>query len=162
MDARTRERLHVLPVLVSTVDERRKNSAALLAAARRAQPGEAFTAAGQALTRPVTKAALKTWAEDPATGRRRDLGLEEDHAFWAWLDGQEFRQHLAHAKPTAIPTMAITTHADGTPTSFTLDPAFFGAGASIARDLHALDLHGQGCESSMTPGRSTLTDLRRT
>ena len=50
MDARTRERLPVLPVLVATVDERRKNSAALLEAARRAQPGEAFTAAGQTLS----------------------------------------------------------------------------------------------------------------
>ena len=65
MDARTRERLPVLPVLVATVDERRKNSAALLEAARRAQPGEAFTAAGQTLTRPVTKAARKTWADGP-------------------------------------------------------------------------------------------------
>ena len=65
MDARTRERLPVLPVLVGTVDERRKNSAALLEAARRARPGEAFTAAGQTLTRPVTKAARKTWADDP-------------------------------------------------------------------------------------------------
>ena len=66
MDARTRERLPVLPVLARTVDERRKNAAALLEAARRAQPGEAFTAAGQTLTRPVTKSARKTWADDPA------------------------------------------------------------------------------------------------
>jgi integrase len=90
MDARTRERLPVLPVLVSTVDERRKNSAALLEAARRARPGEAFTAAGQTLTRSVTKAALKTWA-DPAAGRRRDLELEDDHAFWAWAAVEVFR-----------------------------------------------------------------------
>ncbi|MCE7007351.1 hypothetical protein LWC34_31695 [Kibdelosporangium philippinense] len=34
MDARTRERLPVLPVLVRTVDQRRKNAAALLAEAR--------------------------------------------------------------------------------------------------------------------------------
>ena len=26
----------------------------------------------------------KVWAEDPATGKRRDLSREEDHAFWAW------------------------------------------------------------------------------
>ena len=84
MDARTRERLPVLPVLVRTVDERRKNSAALLQAARQAGPGQAFTAAGQTLTRSVTKAARKTWAGDTATGRRRDLGHEDDHAFWAW------------------------------------------------------------------------------
>jgi hypothetical protein len=91
MDARTRERLPVLPVLVSTVDERRKNSAALLEAARPARPGEAFTAGGQTLTRSVTKAALKIWADDPAAGRRRDLELEDDHAFWAWAAVEVFR-----------------------------------------------------------------------
>jgi hypothetical protein len=91
MDARTRERLPVLPVLARTVDERRKNAAALLEAARRAQPGEAFTAAGQTLTRSVTKSARKTWADDPATGQRRDLGLEDDHAFWAWAAVEVFR-----------------------------------------------------------------------
>ena len=26
----------------------------------------------------------KVWADDPGTGKRRDLELEEDHAFWAW------------------------------------------------------------------------------
>ena len=84
MDARTRERLPVLPVLVRTVDERRKNAAALLQAARQALPGQAFTAAGQTLTRSVTKTAGKTWADDPAAGKRRDLGHEDDYAFWAW------------------------------------------------------------------------------
>ena len=86
MDARTRERLPVLPVLVRTVNERRKNAAELLQAARQAQPGETFTAAGQTLTRSVTThpASGKIWADDPATrqatrprpGRRpRLLGL---------------------------------------------------------------------------------------
>jgi integrase len=87
MDARTRERLPVLPVLVRTVDERRKAAAALLEAARAAQPGEAFTAAGQTLTRPVIARPVsseKVWADDPAIGTRRDLGVEEDLAFWAW------------------------------------------------------------------------------
>ena len=91
MDARTRERLPVLPVLARTVYERRKNAAALLEAARRAQPGEAFTAASQTLTRSVTKSARKTWADDPGAGRRRDLGLEDDHAFWAWAAVEVFR-----------------------------------------------------------------------
>jgi len=84
MDARTRERLPVLPVLVRTVDERRKNAAALLQAARQTPPGRAFAAAGQTLTRPVTKTAGKIWAGDPAAGKRRDLGHEDDYAFWAW------------------------------------------------------------------------------
>ena len=26
----------------------------------------------------------RAWAEDPATGKRRDLTLEESDAFWAW------------------------------------------------------------------------------
>ena len=39
MDARTRERLPVLPVLVRTTAERRKAAEALLAAARQARPG---------------------------------------------------------------------------------------------------------------------------
>ena len=77
-------------MLVRTVDERRKNAAALLQAARQAQPGEAFTAAGQTLTRSVTKTAGKIWADDPATGKRRDLGHEDDHAFWAWAAVEVF------------------------------------------------------------------------
>jgi hypothetical protein len=71
-------------VLVRTVDERRKNAAALLQAARKSAPGQEFTAAGQTLTRSITKTAEKVWADDSATGKRRDLGHEEDHAFWAW------------------------------------------------------------------------------
>ena len=27
---------------------------------------------------------MRTWAEDPETGSRRDLTLAEQHAFWAW------------------------------------------------------------------------------
>jgi hypothetical protein len=84
MDARTRERLPVLPVLVRTVDERRKNASALLQAARQTPPGQAFTAAGQTLTRSAAGTAGKIWARDPAAGKRRDLGHEDDYAFWAW------------------------------------------------------------------------------
>lgn len=73
-------------MLVRTVDERRKNASALLQSARQTLPGQAFTAAGQTLTRSITKTAGKIWADDPATGKRRDLGHEDDHAFWAWAD----------------------------------------------------------------------------
>ena len=69
MDARTRERLPVLPVLVRTADERRKNAAALLQAARQTPPGQPFTAAGQTLTRPVTKTAGEDLGRRP--GRRQ-------------------------------------------------------------------------------------------
>ena len=34
------------------------------------------------MTRKATSA--RAWAEDPATGKRRDLTLEEHRAFWAW------------------------------------------------------------------------------
>ncbi|SHM93958.1 site-specific integrase [Streptomyces yunnanensis] len=86
MDARTRERLPVLPVLTRTVDRRRKDAAALLETARQTPPGQVFTAAGQELARAVVPhgAAGKIWAEDPATGKRRDLSLEEERAFWTW------------------------------------------------------------------------------
>ncbi|WP_228447382.1 hypothetical protein [Streptomyces paludis] len=26
----------------------------------------------------------RIWAEDPNTGKRRDLGLEDERAFWTW------------------------------------------------------------------------------
>ena len=69
MDARTRERLPVLPILVAGVDQRRKDAATLLDAARRAEPGKAFTAVGQTLTRirPAGSAAAKS---GPRTRRR--------------------------------------------------------------------------------------------
>ncbi|MEV5843614.1 site-specific integrase [Streptomyces sp. NPDC051985] len=87
MDARTRERLPVLPVLVRTVDQRRRTAEALLQAARRAEPGTAFTVGDQTLTRSVLRpgtTAARIWADDPRTGQRRDLGQEEEYAFWAW------------------------------------------------------------------------------
>jgi hypothetical protein len=86
MDARTRERLPVLPVLVQTVTQRLAAARELLEAARPAGHGESFTAGGQTLTRVVTRhgtAVGRIWAADPATGKRRDLTFEEDKAFWA-------------------------------------------------------------------------------
>lgn len=86
MDARTRELLPLLPALVHAVNERRKNNAERLEAARNASPGAQFTVAGETLIKPVTpwNPGGKQWCKDPATGRRRDLGYEESDAFWAW------------------------------------------------------------------------------
>ena len=87
MDARTRERLPVLPVLVRCVDERRKAAATLLEVARHARPGERFSAAGTTLVRSAIdpRAGLaNVWAHDPTGGARRELVKEEDLAFWAW------------------------------------------------------------------------------
>ena len=85
MDARTRERLPVLPVLIRTAGQRRHDTAARLETARRTPAGGSFTAAGQTLIRSVTtRATSRVWADDPADGGRRDLIREEDRAFWTW------------------------------------------------------------------------------
>jgi hypothetical protein len=86
MDARTRERLPVLPALVSWVEAERIRTADLLAAAERAQPGQLFTAAGVRLRRSVmrTQTTGRIWAEDPDSHRRRDLSFEEHRGFWTW------------------------------------------------------------------------------
>lgn len=87
MDTRTRERLPALPVLARNLGLRRKKAFALLQAARGASPGQSFTADGVTLTRAQVDPrahADRIWVDDPATGRRRDLSREEDHAFWGW------------------------------------------------------------------------------
>jgi Phage integrase family len=85
MDARTRERLPVLPVLARTAARWHEDARALLAAARQAKPGQEFTAARQTLIRAVRPHGdpRNVWARDPATGTHRQLGREEEHAFWA-------------------------------------------------------------------------------
>jgi hypothetical protein len=82
MDARTRERLPVLPVLVATVERRRVAAAELLAAAQAVEPGQSFTANGHQLTHLGGRSG-KLMVTD-STGCRRDLRREEEYAFWAW------------------------------------------------------------------------------
>jgi integrase len=85
MDQRTRERLPVLPTLTCTVDTERRLAAERLTAAQATKPGCEFTAAGQRWRRSLTKhPTARIWADDPQTGRRRDLTLEEHRTFWAW------------------------------------------------------------------------------
>jgi integrase len=88
MDARTRERLPVLPAVAAAADRNRKDTAARLSAARATPPGELFTAGGQTLRRTRMRrrdtSPSRCWAEGPAAGKRRDLTLEESDAFWAW------------------------------------------------------------------------------
>jgi hypothetical protein len=107
MDQRTRERLPALPVLAASVSEERAASAARLAAASAAGPGEDFTAGGQTLRRSVmsTKASARVWADEPGTGKRRDLTLEEHRGFWAWAavevlraTGMFSRGQIRHAR----------------------------------------------------------------
>ncbi|MGH3322445.1 MAG: tyrosine-type recombinase/integrase [Streptosporangiaceae bacterium] len=86
MDQRTREQMPILPILISTVDQRWRDSAERLAAAQQVTPGQEFTAAGRRLRRSVMTrhAGARIWADDPETGRRRDLTLEEHRGFWTW------------------------------------------------------------------------------
>jgi len=86
MDQRTRERLPVLPVLIAWAGAGRSASAERVQAARNAPAGSLFTAGGQTLRRAVMKTETtgRIWAEDPATGKRRDLTFEEHRGFWCW------------------------------------------------------------------------------
>jgi hypothetical protein len=85
MDQRTRDRMPVLPILADAVDRERKAAMARLESARNAQPGESFTVDDVTLHRAqLVRHSPRIWAEDPATGRRRDLTREEDNAFWSW------------------------------------------------------------------------------
>jgi hypothetical protein len=94
MDQRTRERLPVLPALVSWVEAERTRTAALLAAAERTQPGELFTTpGGETLRRAVmsTETTGRIWAEPAHGGPRRDLTFEDHRGFWTWATVQVLR-----------------------------------------------------------------------
>ena len=85
-DQRTRERLPVLPALVSWVQAERTRTSDLLVAGKHTAAGELFTAAGQTLRRTAMKTETtgRVWAEDPGGGPRRDLTFEEHRGFWTW------------------------------------------------------------------------------
>jgi integrase len=86
MDQRTRERLPVLPVLVRTTAERKTATARRLQAARETQPGAIIPGTDGTLRKAVTPKAIgrHVWAEDTATGKRRNLSYEDEEAFWAF------------------------------------------------------------------------------
>ena len=112
MDARTRERLPVLPALAASADRARTDAAARLSAALAAGPGGLFTAAGQQLRRAGTqKSTPRAWAEDPGTGSRRDLTREEDSAFWAWAAIEVLRHTGVRGASGTVPlTPAYDPH----------------------------------------------------
>ena len=93
MDQRTRERLPVLPALTAWASSERQATAGRLQAAQGTAAGALFTAGGQTLRRSVmtTKTTGRTWAEDPGTGKRRDLTFEEHRGFWAWATVEVLR-----------------------------------------------------------------------
>ena len=86
MDQRTRERLPVLPVLTRTAAERGRRDRPQLQAAWTTPPGEIIDGTGGTLRRAVAPKAngRHVWAEDTATGKRRNLSYEEEEAFWAF------------------------------------------------------------------------------
>ena len=86
MDQRTRERLPVLPVLARTAADRKNATARQLQAAITTPPGESIEGTGGTLRKAVAPTAngRHVWAEDTATGKRRNLSYEEEEAFWAF------------------------------------------------------------------------------
>lgn len=86
IDQRTRERLSALPQLLRSANERRTAAAMLLSQAEATRTGRVIAGTDGALRRIVPKRAVGrvVWAEDTATGARRDLSYEEDEAFWAF------------------------------------------------------------------------------
>ena len=69
MDARTRQRLPVLPLLVRAIDARRNTALNLVEIASRAEPGEIFTVAGSSFQRQARTDGI--WVNDLATARPR-------------------------------------------------------------------------------------------
>ncbi|MEV6471556.1 site-specific integrase [Streptomyces sp. NPDC051657] len=95
MDQRTRERLPVLPALVRAADQRLKDARTCLAVVREAPAGSSFTVLGQT----YVKATGVRWGDPDRTtvvydetGKRHDLGMTENRAFWAWAT-IEFLRH---------------------------------------------------------------------
>ena len=93
MHQRIRELAPVLPALVATAEARKKKAEELLAAARGTEPGALFEAAGEQLRRLAYKTDPAAggrgrpgviYATGLSGGPRRNLTLEDEHAFWSW------------------------------------------------------------------------------
>jgi integrase len=92
MDQRTRERLPVLPALLTRVQNERLASSARLAAAKATVPGGSFTDDGRLQRRVISGASTaRVWVEDPDTAARVDLSGLEDRAFWTWAAVETLR-----------------------------------------------------------------------
>lgn len=85
-DQRTRERLPVLPALVRIADRRLKEARARLDAMHATPLGSSFTVLGDTFARPLssTNPDGELARVTSSTGERRELGSEEQRAFWAW------------------------------------------------------------------------------
>ncbi|MFD6355126.1 tyrosine-type recombinase/integrase [Nocardia tengchongensis] len=111
MDQRTRERLPILPALVTAAEQRLKDARERLAALRAAAPGEQFAVGGEVFTKSKghNAHAQRTGAGSDiaygSDGRQRRLVLEEHRAFWAWAT-VEFLRHTG----VRIEEMLETSH----------------------------------------------------
>lgn len=80
MDQRTRTLLPALPALVKAVERQLKDAQTCLATGPESPAGAPFTTpAGETLLRRAGVSS-RVYADDPATGRRRDLTVEEERA----------------------------------------------------------------------------------
>ena len=95
MHQRTRDLAPFLPALITSADNQRRHAAELLTAATATAPGDLFDIDGEQLRRAVLRVEIDpaaggrgrpglVWVDDPDSGRRRNLNLEEDKAFWGW------------------------------------------------------------------------------
>lgn len=83
MDQRTGTLLPALPALVRAVERQLKDAERCLAAGRETPAAATFiTPAGETLLRRAG-VSTRVYADDPTTGRRRDLTMQEERAFWA-------------------------------------------------------------------------------
>ncbi|MGI5337696.1 tyrosine-type recombinase/integrase [Streptomyces sp. CA-181903] len=86
MDQRTRERLPVLPSLVSAAERRRKEAQEQLRLAREGGEGTLVSIDGEILRvlGVKKKSSGHVFAVSEISGRRRDLTIAEERAFFAW------------------------------------------------------------------------------
>ena len=141
MDQRTRERLPVLPALAAAAARDRQDAAARLEAARAAAARRAVHRRRRdAAPRPGPAASSpRTWAEDPQTGKRRDLTREEDDAFWAWAAVEVLRM-------TGIRIEELTELSHHSLVQYRLPVHRRARPAAVGRPVQ--DRRGDGCSSS--------------
>jgi integrase len=87
MDQRTRERLPILPVLVSTAEKRLREARTRLEAIRAAPDRGSFTVLGETYTKASRPSRLTNYGSACAfdsTGRRHYFAQDEHRAFWGW------------------------------------------------------------------------------
>ena len=93
MDQRTRERLPLLAMLQTRVDDERLATAACLRAAEATEPGAPFTIGDRTMHRAkgCGDRMARVWVNDPESPKRRDATGEEDRAFWTWAAVETLR-----------------------------------------------------------------------